>query len=61
MHEIKYFFSEYNIFKAYLGYKAWEDIKRRLHMPTYYGRGDQSFKIKLRHQRTDVGKFSFFK
>jgi hypothetical protein len=28
-------------------------------MPTYYGRGDHRFKIKLRQQRTDVGKFSF--
>jgi hypothetical protein len=47
------------LFKAYLGHKAWVDIKRRLYMPTYYGRGDHSFKIKLRQQRTDVGKFSF--
>jgi hypothetical protein len=28
-------------------------------MLTYYGRGDHRFKIKLRQQRTDVGKFSF--
>jgi hypothetical protein len=35
------------------------DIKRRLYMPTYYGRGDHRFKIKLRQQQTDVGKFSF--
>jgi hypothetical protein len=27
-------------------------------MPTYYGRGDHRFKIKLRQQRTD-GKFYF--
>jgi hypothetical protein len=47
------------LFRAYLGYKAWVDIKRRLYMPTYYGRGDHRFKIKLRQQLTDVGKFSF--
>jgi hypothetical protein len=47
------------LFKAYLGYKAWVDIKRRLYMPTYYGRGDHRFTIKLRQQRTDVGKFYF--
>jgi hypothetical protein len=28
-------------------------------MPTYYGRGDLRFKIKLRQQRTGVGKFYF--
>jgi hypothetical protein len=28
-------------------------------MRTYYGRGDHRFKIKLRQQRTDVGKFFF--
>jgi hypothetical protein len=47
------------LFKAYLGYKAWVDIKRRLYMPIFYGRGDHKFKIKLRQQRTHVGKFSF--
>jgi hypothetical protein len=44
-----------------LGYKAWVDIKRRLYMPTYYGRGDHRFKTILRQQRTNVGKFSFLK
>jgi hypothetical protein len=32
---------------------------QRYYLYTYYGRGDHSFKIKLRQQRTDVGKFSF--
>jgi hypothetical protein len=47
------------LFKAYVGYKAWVDIKRRLYVPTYYSKGHHRFKIKLRQQRADVGKFCF--
>jgi hypothetical protein len=46
---------------VYLGHKAWVDIKRRLYMPTYYGRGDHSFKIKLRQQRNRCWEIFFFK
>ncbi|PSN30285.1 hypothetical protein C0J52_27544 [Blattella germanica] len=38
--------------------QAWIDIARNIEKPTYYRKRD-TFKIKRRKQRTDVGQFSF--
>jgi hypothetical protein len=47
------------LFKAYTGGRAWKTIGNRLLKPCYLGRDDHSRKIRIRKQRTDVGKYSF--
>ncbi|KAJ4450584.1 hypothetical protein ANN_02009 [Periplaneta americana] len=37
-----------SLYRAHLGQKAWVDITARLEKPTYYGRNDHDFKIKLK-------------
>ncbi|KAJ4436875.1 hypothetical protein ANN_17007 [Periplaneta americana] len=38
------------LLSAHLGQKAWVDITGRLEKPTYYGRKDHDFKIKLKRE-----------
>jgi hypothetical protein len=44
---------------AYNGEREWKDIGESLQAPHYLSRGDHSWKIRARKQRTDVRKFSF--
>ena len=46
-------------FKAYTAGRAWKAIGDRLLKPFYLNRGDHNRKIRIRKQRTDVGKYSF--
>jgi hypothetical protein len=47
------------LFKAYTGERAWKAIRDRLQAPSYLSRVDHNWKIRVRKQRTDVGKYSF--
>lgn len=47
------------MFKAWNSAEGWGELNARLHLPTYIGRGDHSFKIKERVQKTDTVKYSF--
>ena len=47
------------LFNAYTGARAWKAIGDRLLKPCHLSRGDRNRKIRIRKQRTDVGKFSF--
>ena len=46
-------------YKAYTGDRAWKAIKDRLQAPNYLSRVDHYWEIKVRKQRTDIGKYSF--
>jgi hypothetical protein len=45
--------------KAYTGDRAWRAIGDRLQAPSYLSRVDHYWKIRVRKQRTDIGKYSF--
>jgi hypothetical protein len=45
-------------FKAYTGGRAWKSIEERLLKSCYLSKDDLKRKIKIRKQRTDVGKYS---
>jgi hypothetical protein len=47
------------LYKAYCGEIAWKDIGDRLERPHYLSRVDHNLKIRIRRQRTDIGKYSF--
>ena len=47
------------LYKAYTGGWAWKAIGDRLLKPCYLGRGNHNWKIRIRKQKTDVGKYSF--
>jgi hypothetical protein len=47
--------------KAYSGEPEWKAIGDRLQMPYYLIRVDDDWKIRNRRQRSDIGKYSFFK
>jgi hypothetical protein len=47
------------LFKSYKGGKAGKQIRERFQAPSYLSRVDHNWKITVRKQRTDVGKFSF--
>jgi hypothetical protein len=47
------------LFKAYMGERAWKDIRDRLEKPCYLIRVDHDRKIRSRKQKTDIGKYSF--
>jgi hypothetical protein len=47
------------LFKAYSGDRAWKPIGKRLKRPHYLSRVDHERKIRIRKQRTDIGKYSF--
>jgi hypothetical protein len=47
------------LFKAYNGGPAWKAIGDRLLKPCCQSRDDHNRKIRIRKQRTDVGKYSF--
>ena len=51
----------YGLFKAYsyIGRRAWKATGNRLLKPCYLIRDDHNRKIRIRKQRTDVGKYSF--
>ena len=46
------------IFKAYIRGRTLKAIRNRLLKPWYLSRGDHNRKIRIRKQRTDVGKYS---
>jgi hypothetical protein len=43
-------------FKSYSGKRAWKSIAERLQRPHYLSRVDHDWKIRIRSQRTDIGK-----
>jgi hypothetical protein len=45
--------------KPYNGERAWKNIADRLQVPHYLSKDDHYWKIRVRNQRTDFGKFSF--
>ena len=45
--------------KAYTGRRAWKALGDSLLKPCYLSRDDHNLKIRIRKQRTDVGKYSF--
>jgi len=47
------------LFKAYCGEGAWKAIGDRLQRPHCLSRVDHERKIRIRRQRTDIGKYSF--
>jgi hypothetical protein len=47
------------LFKAHSGKRAWKLIGDRLKRPHYLSRVDHERKIRIRRQRTDIGKYSF--
>jgi hypothetical protein len=47
------------LFKAYTGEGAWKSIGDKLQASTYLSRVDHNWKIRVRKQRTHVGKYSF--
>jgi hypothetical protein len=47
------------LFKTHTGGRAWKAIEDRLLKPCYLSRKDHNRKIRIRKQRTDVGKYSF--
>ena len=47
------------VYKAYTGDRAWRAIGDRLQAPSYLSRVDHYWKIRVRKQRTDIGKYSF--
>jgi len=47
------------LFKAYTRRRVWKTIENRLLKPFYLSRDDHNRKIRIRKQRTDVGKYSF--
>ena len=47
------------LYKAYTGERAWKAIGDRLQAPSYLSRIDRYWKIRIRKQRTDIGKYSF--
>jgi len=47
------------LFKVYSGERAWKAIGDRLERPHYLSRVDHERKIRIRRQRTDIGKYSF--
>jgi len=49
----------YAPFKAYSRERAWKAIRDRLHGPYYLSRDEDDRKIRVREQRTDIGKNSF--
>ena len=49
------------LFKAYSGEPARKAIRDSLQRPHYLSRVDHERKIRIRRQRTDIGKYSFVK
>jgi hypothetical protein len=47
------------LYKAYTGRRAWETIGDRLSGASYLSREDHNNKVRIRKQRTDIGKYSF--
>ena len=47
------------IFKVMNRDLGWDELRNRVNTPNYIGRYDHYLKIKIRAQRTDIGKFSF--
>jgi hypothetical protein len=47
------------LFKAYSEERAWKAIGDKLQRPHYLSRIDYERKIRIRRQRTDIGKYSF--
>jgi hypothetical protein len=47
------------LFKAYTGERAWNAIGDRLQTPCYVSRVDHGKKMRIRKQRTNIGKYSF--
>ena len=47
------------VFKAYSGERAWKAIGDKIQRPHYLSRIDHEEKIRIRRQRTDIGKYSF--
>jgi hypothetical protein len=47
------------LYKAYIGERAWKEIRNRLQAPSYVSRVDHHWKIRTRKQRTDIGKYYF--
>ncbi len=39
--------------------RAWKNIRDRLHSARYLSRVDHKWKIEVRKERTDIGKYSF--
>jgi hypothetical protein len=48
-----------SLFKAYTGERAWNYIWDRLQGTWYLSRDDHNRKIRVRKQRTDIGKYCF--
>jgi len=46
------------LFKAYTGERAWKAIGDRLQAASYLSRVDHFWKIRVRKQRTNIGKYS---
>jgi hypothetical protein len=47
------------LYKAYTGDRAWMAIGDKLQAPSYLSRVDRQWKIRVRKQRTNIGKYSF--
>jgi hypothetical protein len=47
------------LIKAYTGGRVWKSVGDRLQGPCYLWRDDHDRKIRVRKQRTDIGKHSF--
>ena len=47
------------LYEMYTGERAWKGIGYSLQAPRYLNRTDHYWKIRVRKQRTDIGKCSF--
>ena len=47
------------LYKTYTGERAWKAIGDRLQAPSYLSRVNHYWKIRVRKQRPDIGKYSF--
>jgi hypothetical protein len=47
------------VFKAYIGERPWKSIGDKLEGPCYIRSHDHDRKIRVREQRTDIGKYCF--
>jgi hypothetical protein len=47
------------LFRKYTGERAWKAIGDRLQVPSYLSKIDNNWKIRVRKQRINVGKYFF--